>query len=143
MTMTLLSQLGIILAILITLTGVIIMRGDDKEKGARRLLMFLLGAGILLQLALLITKRSITGPNNQPLFQVTWLFAPSFLGILGLILLYGRTALTGMTRRSGALAGLLGLLMVILFGLNWDPQWGMEYLVLQEPLCRWRRSRRL
>ena len=130
MTTHLLSQLGIIPAVLITLTAIIIMRGDDKEKGTRRLLMFLLGAGILLQLSLFITKRFATGPYNQPFFQVIWLLAPSFLGILALILLYGRAALAGMTRRSRAIAGLLGLIMVILFGLNWDPQWGTEYLVL-------------
>ena len=133
MTTSLLSQLGIIPAILIALTGILILRGVDREKATRRFLLFLLGVGVLLQLALFITKRS-TGPDNQLPVQVTWLFAPSFLGILVLILLNGRTVLAGMNRRSNAIAGLLGLIMVILFGLNWDPQWGMEYLVLQGAL---------
>lgn len=130
MTTNLLNQLGIIPALLITLAGVIILRGDDKEKGARRFLVFLLAAGVLFQSALFITKRFITEPYDQPFFQTTWLLAPSFLGIFALILLNGRVALAGMDCRTRMTAGLLGLAMVILFGLNWDSRWGLEYLVL-------------
>jgi len=130
MTTTLLTQLGIILALLISLAGVIILRGNDKEKGTRRFLLFLLGTGVLCQLVLFIIKRSSTELYNQPLFQATWLLAPSLLGILVLILLNGRTALAGMSRGSRAMAGILALAMTILFILNRGPQLNMEYLVL-------------
>jgi hypothetical protein len=105
MTTTLLSQLGIIPALLILLTGVIILRGNDKEKGTRRFLLFLLGTGVLCQLALFIIKRFATEPYNQPFFQATWLLAPSLLGILALILLNGRKALAGLNRGNRGLTG--------------------------------------
>lgn len=57
MTTMLLNQLGIIPAILITLTGLLILRGEDKERNTPRFLLFLLGVMVLFQLALLIIRR--------------------------------------------------------------------------------------
>ncbi|MCK6584606.1 MAG: hypothetical protein L6Q49_16045 [Anaerolineales bacterium] len=130
MTTMLLNQLGIIPAILITLTGLLILRGEDKERNTPRFLLFLLGVMVLFQLALLIIRRFFTEPYNQPIFQATWLLAPSILGILALILLNARTAWRNMNRRTRAATGLLALVTAALSALNWNPQWGLEFLIL-------------
>lgn len=130
MTTTLLNQLGIIPAILITLTGILILRGENKEGNVPRFLLFLLGVMVLFQLALFIIRRFFTEPYNQPIFQATWLLAPSILGILALILLNARAGLAGMDRRTRITAGVLGLAVPILFILNWNPQFGIEFFIL-------------
>jgi hypothetical protein len=130
MTTTFLNQLGIIPAILITLTGVLILRGDVKERNVPRFFLLLMAVMILFQMALFIIKRFFTEPYNQPIFQATWLLAPSILGILALILLNVRTAWINMNRNNRVVAGLLALTVVVLFALNWDPRWGLELIVL-------------
>ncbi|NJC94844.1 MAG: hypothetical protein FIB03_00665 [Anaerolineae bacterium] len=130
MTTLLLSQLGIIPAILIALTGLLILRGEDKERNTPRFLLFLLGVMVLFQLALFIIRRYFTEPYNQPIFQATWLLAPSILGILALILLNAWTAWINMNRGTRMAAGLLALVMAFLFALNRDSQWGLEFLIL-------------
>ncbi len=130
MTTTLLNQLGIIPAILITLTGILILRGENKEGNVPRFLLFLLGVMVLFQLALFIIRRFFTEPYNQPIFQATWLLAPSILGILALILLNARTAWINMNRRTKAAVGALALVTAVLFTLNRDSQWGLEFLIL-------------
>lgn len=130
MTTTFLNQLGIIPAILITLSGVLILRGEDRERNVPRFFLLLLAVMILLQMALFIIKRFFTEPYNQPIFQATWLLAPSILGILALILLNVRRAWINMNRNNRVVAGLLALTLVVLFALNWDPRWGLEFIVL-------------
>jgi hypothetical protein len=130
MTMTFLSQLGVIPAILIALVGIMILRGEDKERSVRRFLLFLLGVGVFILLALVLTMRFISVNDQQLYFQLAWLSAPSFLGILALILLNGRAGLAGMDRRTRIMAGSLGLAMIILFVLNWNPQFGIEFFIL-------------
>jgi hypothetical protein len=130
MTLNILIQLGIIPAILIALAGIMILRGEDKARSARRFLLFLLGAGVLILLALVLTFRFISGDDPRLYFQLAWLSAPSFLGILALILLYAKAGLAGTDRRTRIMVGSLGLAMIILFGLNWNPQFGIEFFIL-------------
>jgi hypothetical protein len=129
MTLTLLNQLGIIPAILITLTGVLVLRGEDKERSARRFLLFLLGTVVLILLAL-VAMRFVSENNPQFYFQLAWLSASSLLGVLALILLNARTVLKGMDRRTRITTGALGLAVLILFVLNWNPQLGIEFYIL-------------
>lgn len=130
MTLNLLIQLGIIPAILIALAGIMILRGEDKARSARRFLLFLLGAGVSILLVLVVIMRFISGNDPQLYFQLAWLLAPSFLGILALILLYAKAGLAGTDRRTRIMVGSLGLAMIILFGLNWNPQFGIEFFIL-------------
>jgi len=134
MTLNLLIQLGVIPAILIALMGVIILRGEDKERNARRFLLFLLGVGMFILLALVVTMRFISGNDPQLYFQLAWLLAPSLLGILALILLYAKTGLTNMDRKARMTAGVLGLALIILFALTWNPQFGIEFFILSGAL---------
>ena len=129
MTLTLLNQLGIIPAILITLVGVMVLRGEDKERSARRFLLFLLGTVVLILLTL-VAMRFVSENNPQFYFQLAWLSASSLLGVLALILLSARTALKGTDRRTRITAGALGLAVLILFALNWSPQFGIEFYIL-------------
>lgn len=110
--------------------GIMILRDEDKEGGARRFLLFLLGMGVLILLMLVLTMRFISGNDPQPYFQLGWLSAPSLLGILALISLHARAGLTSMDRRARITAGSLGLAMIILFVLNWNPQFGIELFIL-------------
>ena len=130
MTTTFLNQLGIVPALFIALAGIMILRGEDQRRSARRFLLFLLGVGVIILLALVLTTR-LVNVNDSPLyFQLAWLSAPSILGILALILLNGRAGLAGMDRRTRLAAGSLVLAMIILFILNWNPQFGIEFYIL-------------
>jgi hypothetical protein len=129
MTMNLLNQLGIIPAILITLVGVMILRDEDKERGTRRFLLFLLGT-VAVILLVMVVMRFVSGNNPQFYFQLAWLSASSLLGVLALILLSARAGLAGMDRRTRITFGAMGLAMLILFVLNWNPQFGIEFYIL-------------
>jgi len=129
MSMTFLNQLGVIPALLITLTGLVMLRGQNGEKAARRFLLYLLGVGVLLLLVLFITMRFITEPYEQPFFQLSNLLAPSVLGISALIMLDVKE-LAHTDRKIKITAASLALGMVILFGLLWSSQLGVGYLVL-------------
>ena len=87
MSMTFLNQLSIIPALLIALTGLFMLRGQEAGKTERRLLFYSLGMGVLILLALFITLRFITKPYDQPFFQLSNLLAPSVLGLTALIIL--------------------------------------------------------
>jgi hypothetical protein len=130
MSLNLLIQLGIIPALLIALVGMMILRGEDQERSAHRFLLFLLGVGLLILLALFFTVRFSNGNDPQLYFQLAWLSAPSFLGILALTLLNTRAGLAGMDHRARLTTGWLGLAMIILFVLNWNPQFGIEFFIL-------------
>jgi hypothetical protein len=125
MSMTLLNQLGVIPAILIALACALILH-DNVEASKRRLLMFLFGLGVLLLSALLVTMRFFPG---QPFFQLSNLLAPSVLGTTALIIL-NMKELAFTHRKIKIAATLLGLAMVILFGLLWSSQLGVGYLIL-------------
>jgi len=130
MSTTLLNQLGIIPAILITLAGIMILRGEDKERSGRRFLLFLLGVGVSILLVLVVIMRFVSEDDPRFYFQLAWLSASSLLGVLALILLKARAVLTGVDRRTRITAGALGLVMLILIGLNWNPQFGIEFFIL-------------
>jgi uncharacterized membrane protein len=78
-----------------------------------------LGVGVLLQLALFITTFYL--PVQSAALSATWLLAPSFLGILVLLLLNGGRRWQCESRT--LIAILLGLGMLILFVLNQDLNW--------------------
>ena len=129
MSVTFLNQLGVIPVLLITLTGLLLLRGQNAERTAPRFLLFLLGMEVLSLLALFITMRVLTEPYNQPFFQLSNLLAPSVLGITALIIL-NLKRLAHTDRKFKITAILLGLAMVILFGLLWSSQLGVGYLIL-------------
>ena len=129
MSMTFLNQLSIIPALLITLTGLLMLRGLEIGKAARRLLLYSLGMGVLILLGLFVTMRFITEPYDQPFFQLSNLLAPSILGLTALIILNVK-ALAQADTRIRIAAILAGLAVVFLFGLLWSSQLGVGYLIL-------------
>ena len=147
MSMTFLNQLGAIPVILITLTCIFILRGEQKVSVTRRFLLFLFGLGVLLQLALFATMRFITEPYNQPFFQLSELLTPSLLGITALILL-NLIHMEKMDRKTRIMVGVLGMAMIILFGLLYDFRTGRGVWIVPEALTLifgwalvWRRDR--
>jgi len=129
MSMTFLNQLSVFPALLIVFPGLLILHSQDTEKSMRRFLMYLLGMGVLILLALFVTMRFITEPYNQPFFQLANLLAPSILGINVLFLLNAR-ALAYMSGKIRITAVAAGMAMLALFGLLWNSQLAVEYLIL-------------
>lgn len=129
MSMTFLNQLSIIPALLIALTGLFMLRGQEAGKTERRLLFYSLGMGVLILLALFITLRFVTEPYDQPFFQLSNLLAPSLSGLTVLIIL-NLKALAKTDTRTRIAGTLACLAMVVLFGLLWSSQLGVGYLIL-------------
>lgn len=127
--MLFLNQVGIIPALLITLTGMLILHGEDKDKQARRFLLFLSGMAVFILLLLFMAMRSSTASNEQLFFQFSGFLPSTLLGILALILLHLKEV-RGMTRRGRVTVFLLGLTLVFLMVSLWGSRLGLEYLVL-------------
>ena len=70
MSMTFLNQLSVIPALLVIFPALLLLRGQDEERSSSRVLLYLLGMGVLILLALFVTKRFITEPYDQPFFQL-------------------------------------------------------------------------
>jgi len=109
--MTFMNQLSIIPAVLVTVACVLVIRNVVTENARRRLLLFVLGLGVLLNGARYVTMRYITEPYNQPFFNLSTLLAPSLLGLMALALVNVK-AISGMRRGARIMAILLILMMV-------------------------------
>lgn len=129
MSMTYLQQIAVMPALLLTLAGLLALHGPDEEKGKRRFLLFLLVIGVLLLTAVFLTNQPPGAPYNPLSFQLPTLLTPAIVGVLALILLDLKTVRT-FNRRGKMIAGLLGLAMLILFGLLWNSRLGLAYLIL-------------
>jgi hypothetical protein len=129
MSMTFINQLGVIPALLVVLPGMLILHGQENDRSKRRFLLYSLGMGTLLLLALLITKRFITEPYEQPFFQLSNLMAPSIMGMIALSLLNIK-AIAGMSGQLKMVVILLFVAMAALFGLLWNSQLGIGYLIV-------------
>ena len=129
MSMTFLNQISLIPALLIVMPGLLLLRGQDKERSARRLLLYMLGMGVVLLLALFLTLRFPSGPYSRSFFQLATLLTPSILGITSLILLNVRAA-AKMDGKIRIMVITAGLIMLILFGLLWNSQLSVGYLIL-------------
>lgn len=118
MTMTYLSQIGILPALLIALGGLLVLRSADPEKAQRRFLHYLLLVGNGLLLALLVSILLTPAQDNRPFWQVVNVMMPATIGVMALIFLQGKQFLAA--RRPTQLWALLLLLglasMVIGYG---------------------------
>ena len=114
MSMTFINQLGVLPALLVILPGVFILHGQDLDRTSRRFLLYLLGMGTLLLLALFITMRFITEPYDQPFYQLSNLLAPSLLGIIALSVLNIK-AMKSMSGKARMVVVLLYASIAILF----------------------------
>jgi hypothetical protein len=129
MSMTFTNQLGVIPALLIALACVLVLRRVEPEYAQRRLLLFLLGLGVLLNSARYITMRYVTEPYNQPFFELSNLLAPSMLGITAMVLLNIK-GISKMGQNTRMVAIILGIVFCVLYGLVWRNQVGIEYLIV-------------
>ena len=129
MSMTFLNQLSVIPALFITLACMLLLRDEKIENSRSRLLLFLLGLGVLLLATFFVTMRYFTEPYNQPFFQLSNLLASSMLGITALILLTIK-AFANMGKNARSIAILLGVVMGVMYGFLWNTQFGLGYLVL-------------
>jgi hypothetical protein len=127
--MSYLSQLAVFPALLVALAGMLMLRGENAGKAARRFLLFMLVIVVLFLLALWITMRFITDPFDLPFSQLIALLPPSIIGLLALILL-NLKQLAGMSARSRVAVLVMGLAIVVLFSLLWNSRLQLEYLVL-------------
>jgi hypothetical protein len=105
------------------MAGLLALRGQDDEKAARRFLLFLL--------VVYATMSPPDAPYRPLSFRLPTLLSLAILGILVLILL-NLKRLAGMSTRNRVAAVLLGLAMVVLFGLLWNSRLGvgLGYLIL-------------
>ena len=129
MSMTFINQLGVLPALLVILPGVFILHGQDLDRTSRRFLLYLLGMGTLLLLALFITMRFITEPYDQPFYQLSNLLAPSLLGIIALSVLNIK-AMKSMSGKARMVVVLLYASIAILFWLMWNSQLAVGYLIV-------------
>jgi hypothetical protein len=129
MSMTYLQQIAVMPALLLTLASLLALHGPNEEKGKRRFLLFLLVIGVLLLTAVFLTNQPPGAPYNSLSFQLPTLLTPAIAGVLALILL-NLKSVGAFNRREKMTAGLLGLAMLILFGLLWNSRLSIAYLIL-------------
>ena len=113
-----LYPLSIILMLLIALAGWLILRGEADRAG-RRFLLFLLGAGTFLLLAVFLFFPGYGEPYNHFAFELPIIVMPALIGILVLIVLYLKWFRV-MDTRARVTAFLLMVAIVILLGLLWN-----------------------
>lgn len=118
MTVTYLSQISILPALLIALGGLLVLRSAEPDKAQQRFLRYLLLVGSGLLLALLVSILLTPAQDNRPFWQVVNVMMPATIGVLALIILQGKQFLAA--RRPTQLWALLLLLglagMVIGYG---------------------------
>jgi hypothetical protein len=126
--LTALIQIGVIPAALVVVAGMLVIHAGPAESAGRRFLFFLLGAGALLLLAVLVSVR-LPYRDNRLGFLVSNLLAATILGLLVQILL-NLKRLQEMDPLEKALAvSLTVVLILLLVTVLKDPP-GMAYYLL-------------
>jgi hypothetical protein len=110
----LLTEIGIIPALLVVLAGMLILHAGSERTAGRRFLLFLLAVGTLLIVAAFICGQL----DTQPAFQVSALLAPVLVGVLALFLI-NLKLLAQLRPGEKALAFLLGLAILVPLVVNW------------------------
>ena len=129
MSMTFYYQLAVFPACLVTLMGLLILRGQDDANAAQRLLVFLLITNTLLLLVIFLLSSIFQNPHRNDAFDAASLLTPSILGLLIFIILNLKQA-AGLTPRGKLLASLLMIGSVVLLGLLWNTALGMVFYLL-------------
>lgn len=110
MSETLMIQVAIIPALLVVLTGMLVIPHAGSERTAdRRFLLFLLVVGVLLTVAVSVAEQ-----------QLTSLLGPALIGVLALLLV-NLKLLARLKSREKTVAFLLGLVLLVLLAVNWRP----------------------
>ena len=129
MGMTYLNQIGILPALLLALGGLLVLRITEGEKAQRRFLVYLLGVGSLLLLALLIAIQMTPPQDNRPYWQVSAVLTPAIIGVLALIALHGKQLLA-MSRGVQLLALLLAVGLAGMVIRYWNTRFDLAYSIL-------------
>ena len=127
--MTIYNHLGIIPAALIIVAGLVIIYAGPKKTAGRRLLIFLLIVGVLLMLAIFVAMNLSDDKIDRSVFQILTLLTPAIVGVVALVLLNLRH-LVSLSRGRQFIVLLFVLALLALFILIWDPDLGLEYVVL-------------
>jgi hypothetical protein len=129
MTMTLLTQLGVIPALLVVLAGMLVLHVGSEHTAGRRFLFFTLAVGLLLAVAVYVSALLPSGRGNQPAFLVSNLLAPPLIGVLALILLHLKL-LPELKRGEKALVVVLGAGIAALLVSTWWQPYGRAVVIL-------------
>ena len=119
---TLLTQAGLIPALLVVLVGMLVLHTEPDHGAGRRFRRFLLITGALLTLAVVVATLLSGLFDIQPAYLVLRQLTPALTGVLALILL--RFRWPARLRRGGkAAAVLLGLVLFLVF--TWMGRYGV------------------
>ena len=121
-------QPTIVPVLLIVLAGWFILR-DDTERANRRFLLFLLGAGVCLLLAVFLTFPGNDEPYNRFALELPVTVMPALIGLFVLVLL-NLKRLKGMHPRARVIATMLMLAILILLGVLWNSRLQVSIIVL-------------
>lgn len=110
--------LAVIPVLLIALAGWLILRGEADRAG-RRFLLFLLGTGTFLLLAVFLFFPGYDEPYNRFAFESPIIVTPALIGIFVLVVLYLKQ-FREMDTRARVTVFLLMAAIVILLGLLWN-----------------------
>jgi hypothetical protein len=127
--MTIYNQLGIIPAALITVAALVVIYAGSKKTAGRRLLLFLLIVGVLILLAIFVTMNLSDEKTDRSVFQILTLLTPAIVGVVALVLLNLRH-LVSLSRGRQFIVLLFAFALLALFILIWDPDLGLEFVVL-------------
>jgi hypothetical protein len=123
------NQIGILLALLIVLGGLLVLRTAEGETAARRLIYYLLLVGSALLLVLLGSILITPQQDNRPYWQVLGVINLAIIGVLALIGLHGRQLLT--MGRGAQIWALLLLLLLAAMGIAYlNTSFDLAYLIL-------------
>ncbi len=129
MSMTFLTQMSVLPALLIALACTLVLRDGKVENTNRRLLLFSLGLGGLLLSVFFVTMRFIDEPYNRVSFQLSNLLASSLLGLTVLILLNIKE-FKNMSRSARSIVIILCVIMGVLYGFLLKDPSGIGFLIL-------------
>jgi hypothetical protein len=124
-----LHQIAVLPALLIALGGLLVLRSAETERAQRRFMLYLLVVAGVLLLALFVAIQLTPEQDNRPFRQMMTITTPALIGVLALIILYGKQIIT-MGRATQLLALLLTAGLAGILVAHWNTRFALAYLIL-------------